>query len=157
MSLPLVHRVRRIRASIRQSTGIFIVIFTFLFGSIALAQNSGTIVGTVTDPSGSVISSAKVTAIETTTNLGRSVVTNDQGYYVIGALPPNEYQVIVDSPGFQHAVRTGFSLQANESLTVDVKLQLGSAAQSVTVSDTPPQIDTSNRDHQPGHRSGSHR
>jgi len=142
MSLPLVHRVRRFRASIRRSTGIFIAIFTLLLGSIAHAQNSGTIVGTVTDPSGSVIGSAKITAIETTTNIARFVLTNDQGYYVIGALPPNDYRVVVDSPGFQQAVRAGFSLQANQSLTVDVKLQLGSTAQSVTVSDTPPQIDT---------------
>ncbi|QNI37466.1 carboxypeptidase regulatory-like domain-containing protein [Edaphobacter albus] len=119
-----------------------LVCLALFAGNSAYAQNSGTIVGTVTDPTGAVLGSAHVTALETATGRTRSVTTNDQGYYVISSLPPSEYQVKVEIKGFAQAIRTGVLLQADKTLSVDVTLNMESTAESVTVSDAPPQIDT---------------
>ncbi len=60
---------------------------------VSYAQGLGSIVGTVTDPSGAAIASAKVTAKETGTGFVREGGTDDQGYYVIPSLRPAAYLV----------------------------------------------------------------
>jgi len=122
---------------------LFVVLCLAFFNSkAALAQNSGTIVGTVTDPTGAVLGGAHVIALETTTGRTRTATTNDQGYYVINSLPPSEYQVKVDVAGFSQSIRKGIALEADKTLTVDVTMNMGSTSQNVTVSDAPPQVDT---------------
>ncbi len=142
MSLPNGLPSARLQALFAKSLLLFAMSAVLFSGVLAYAQNSSTIVGTITDSSGAVLGSANVTATETATGRVRTVVSNGQGYYVISSLPPSEYDIKVDASGFTQAVRTGISLQADKVLTVDMKMQVGSAAQSVSVSDTPPQIDT---------------
>jgi len=108
----------------------------------AFAQALGTIVGTVSDPSGAAVPAAHITAIELLTNLTRVVTTNGQGYYVVPSLRPSRYNITVEARGFQKYVHENVELLADQTLTVDAALQIGSATEEVTVEATPPQVDT---------------
>lgn len=116
-----------------------------LFGLAALparGQAFGTISGTVTDPSGAVVAGAKVTATETETSFSRDVVTDSKGQYVIPNLRPTQYSLTVEAPGFRTFVQKGVTLLANQAATVDLKLAVGSQAQTVVVSEAPPLVNT---------------
>jgi len=117
-----------------------IVLITAL--SSAFAQNSGTIVGTVTDSSGAVISSAEATAIEISTNVSRTVATNAQGYYVISSLRPNQYKVIVHAAGFAELIHSNVVLQTDQTLTVNATLQISTSSSAITIDAAPSQVDT---------------
>jgi carboxypeptidase family protein len=84
-----------------------------LMSPLIFAQGLSTIVGTVTDPSGAAVPSARVTAVETLTHLSRSVVANAQGYFVIPSLRPNTYDLTVEAPGFEKYSRTNVPLLAS--------------------------------------------
>src|ERR1700745_2511632 len=74
--------------------------------SAALGQGFGTIVGTVTDPSGAVISGANVTVTDPATGITRQETTNSQGYFVIPTLRPSTYDISISAAGFtQHSER----------------------------------------------------
>ncbi|MGD0778487.1 MAG: carboxypeptidase regulatory-like domain-containing protein, partial [Candidatus Solibacter sp.] len=83
-----------------------------------------------------------VTATEVLTNLPRSSATNGQGYYVISSLRPSTYTISVQATGFRKYNREDIVLLADHTLTVDADLTIGSTSESVTVSATPPQVDT---------------
>jgi hypothetical protein len=94
-----------------------------------------TISGTVTDPSGALIAGAKVEARSIERNVVYDAETNSAGRYVIQFLPPGAYRVAVNAPGFKQYLRDRLDLLAADKLAVDVALELGSAAESVTVTD----------------------
>jgi hypothetical protein len=94
---------------------------------------TGTIVGTVTDHSGAVISSAKVTVINTGTNSKIEVLTNSEGDYTAPLLPPGTYSVAVSAPGFKTLDQKGIRLQVQQQARVDVVLQVGAVSDSVEV------------------------
>lgn len=108
----------------------------------ARGQAFGTISGTVTDPSGAVVPGAKVTATETETSFSRDVVTDSKGQYVIPNLRPTQYSLTVEAAGFETFVQKGVTLLANQAATVDLKLEIGSTAQTVVVSEAPPLVNT---------------
>jgi hypothetical protein len=107
----------------------------------ARAQGYGTISGTVTDPTGAVVSSASVTAIQTQSGTEMKAVTGKDGRYTFPALLPAPYSVSVSSPGFEAKKETGIVLQANQALTVNVVLKIGAETSTVTVSSESPQVD----------------
>lgn len=109
------------------------------------AQITTTVIyGTLTDTSGAVVPSAKVTAINTDTNLSRSAEANSQGEYRIELLPIGHYEVQVDAPGFQKFVQRGIILTLDQIALVNVTLQLGNVNETVTVTAAPPMVNTSN-------------
>src|SRR5207245_7140866 len=74
-------------------------------------QITGSIVGTVTDSSGAIISGALVTTTNTDKNVDvRTVTTNQNGYYVVTFLPIGHYAVRVEAKGFKTYTRTGITL-----------------------------------------------
>jgi hypothetical protein len=106
------------------------------------AQGYGKIGGTVTDPTGAVIPSASVTATQTTTGAISIVKSGAAGEYVFPALLPSNYSISVSAKGFENYARTGIVLEADQSLTVNVSLTIGSAMQTVSISADAPQVDT---------------
>ena len=114
-------------------------------GSVAHAQLAGTgaIVGTVTDPSGAVVPNASVTAIDVTTNVKTVRVTTSAGDYNITPLTPDLYTVTVTAAGFEQFVQQNIQVNALQTATLNVKLTVGQASQSVTVSTAPPTLETS--------------
>jgi hypothetical protein len=105
-----------------------------LFGQ---AQN-GTIVGTVTDQAGSVVPNVSVVLINEGTQFSRTVITNDSGQYVATSFPTGRITLRVEQPGFQRLVRSGVELTAADTLTVDLRLTLGSVQETVQVTGEAP-------------------
>ena len=115
-----------------------------LLGSLpAFAQvNFGRILGTVTDPSGAVISGASVTVTNNHTNVSRVLTADSAGAYVAAALIPGTYTVRAEATGFKTAVHQGVVVQVGTDTRVDVTLEVGAATQTVTVSEAVPLVDT---------------
>ncbi len=108
----------------------------------ASAQGFGRIVGNVTDPSGAVIVDAKVTAIQVGKGLSRTATTNSSGYYVLDSLRPAQYDLSVEAAGFHTFDQKGVTLLADQTLTANVNMQVGSVSESVSVIGATEQVDT---------------
>ena len=109
----------------------------------ALAQTvTGAVTGNVTDPSGAVIPGAKVVAHNMDTGVDSSANTDSAGLYRIAFLPIGRYQVIVEAAGFVQQTLPAFQLEALQTPTFNLKLNPGGGAESVTVSDAAPILDT---------------
>ena len=99
------------------------------------AQNMfGRISGTVSDPTGAPVAGAKVVIVNTGTQASRAETTDERGFYVAESLSIGTYSVTVDHPGFKRSQQAGNSLVGDGRLTVDVRLQIGDANQTVEVS-----------------------
>ena len=104
-----------------------------LFGVTWLSAqsiNSGTIVGTVTDPSGAVVRGAKVSLRNPLAGQEQSVVTDDAGTFRLNNIPQNNYQLTAIAPGF---ATTTQSVDVRSSLPITVNVALKVAESSTTV------------------------
>ena len=121
-------------------------VFAFLLIALTTArlnaQGYGTISGTVSDPTGAVISSATVTATQTQSGSVIKVISGGDGNYVFPTLLPANYSISVAATGFEGFTRTGIVLEADQALTVNVILKVGSQSQTISVSGDAPQVDT---------------
>ena len=104
-----------------------------LVSTIAYAQETASIVGTVTDPTGAAVPSAKITITNTQTGIVRNTTTNDTGNYAARELPIGRYDVQVEVPGFKAFKTTGITLNVNDTVRADATLQVGQPQESVTV------------------------
>jgi hypothetical protein len=103
---------------------------------------TGSITGTVTDPSGAVVAGATVTVKETNTNAVKTVVTSEVGTYTVTPLPPGNYSVKVERAGFSTKTQTGIVLVIDQSALINVQLAVGSQEQMIEVTDTSAAIQT---------------
>lgn len=110
----------------------------------AQVAGTGTIQGTITDPSGAVVAGAEVVATQPATGRKVSQSTTHSGTYVLPALPPGVYSISVTAPGFRPVTQQNVTVNAVTVVGLDLKLQIGTAAQDVVVSAAPPQLDTEN-------------
>src|SRR4051812_32521099 len=102
--------------------------------SLAFSQAvKGTLLGTVTDSSGSTAPNAKVTITDANTALTRNTLTNESGNYIFPDLPPGVYTVVAELAGFKRSSRPGVEVQVNSSPRVDIVLQTGSVSESIEV------------------------
>ena len=99
---------------------------------LAFGQDA-TIVGTVTDPSSSVIPNVKVTVTNTETGLTRTIQTSDSGQYVFPELKIGHYDVKAEAAGFKTAEQKGIVLQVLDRTRLDFQMQLGGAQETITV------------------------
>ena len=113
----------------------------FLAAASLLAQTpTGTIVGTVTDPTGAVISSASITIVNKATGLSRASTTNPDGTYAAPALPVGPYEIRAQAVGFSTLVQQ-VSVVAGSTTTVDLALRVGEFTQQVAAEiEVSPQI-----------------
>ena len=125
---------------------LFLCVLLVAFSSAAGQAISGTIVGTVTDPSGAFVPNAQVTAVLTGQGTVHTVVTNASGNYTQPDLPPGVYTVTIAAPGFKKDIRQNITLETNTTSRVDVALATGSTTEEVTVTDAPPQLQTDRAD-----------
>ena len=105
-------------------------------------QGFGKIVGAVTDPQGLGVPGAKVTVTEAATGLKTSTTTSQDGLYTVPALRPTEYNFTVTADGFRTFTQAGITLRADEAVTVNATLQIGAAADKITVTGDAAQVDT---------------
>src|SRR5690242_18052890 len=119
--------------SILQKTLVRAGILTLLSPFLAIAQiQSGTISGTVVDSSGGVVATAAITVTSDQTGARRPTTANDGGGFTITALPPGQYSLRIEAPGFSAVERTGIVLTANERLDVG-RVVLSPAAVSESI------------------------
>src|SRR4051812_35862910 len=119
--------------------------FTLLFGLSTLdAQIGGTgsIQGTISDPSGAAVPTATVTATNIATNAKTVQQTTEAGFYSIAALPPGQYTVNVTATGFQSVTQQNVLVDALAVVTVNLKIPVGSVGETVTVTSAPPPLNT---------------
>src|SRR5258707_3070732 len=111
----------------------------------AVAQvTTATIVGTVSDPTGSTVPGAQVSARNVDTGLTRTAISGDAGTYRIEFLPVGKYDIEVTYAGFKKALINGVVLQVNDTSRVDVSLAVGQVNETVTISDSSqPAVNTS--------------
>lgn len=109
----------------------FSIGFLSFFGSLAGAQEVRAIVGgRVTDPAGGVIPNASVVVVSDDTGVKQQTRTNNDGNWTVQFLLPGHYHFTVTAPGFKTEERQKIELQAADNKQFDVKLQLGSSAQT---------------------------
>ena len=107
-------------------------------------SDRGTITGTVTDPSGSLIPNVAVTAVNTATGVELRTQTTDTGNYTIPSVPAGTYNIVVEVTGFRKFEQQGMRVQVAQTARVDVTMQVGSATESITVTADAPLLRTEN-------------
>jgi hypothetical protein len=137
--------MKRILRGVLFSVPVLLVAL-LLTGVVLRAQTGSTaqITGTVRDSSGGVLPGADVTATQTETGFKRTVVTESNGGYTLSNLPIGPYRLEVSLSGFRSYARTGIVLQVNSNPVLDVALQLGDLAETVTVAAAAPLVETRN-------------
>ncbi len=96
-------------------------------------KNSGSIAGTVTDPSGAVIPGATVTATNDATRQARSVTSSDAGRFLIVGLSPGKYTVSAESPGFNRSTFIGVSVSTGITSSLTIQMEIGGVSSVVEV------------------------
>jgi hypothetical protein len=104
----------------------------------------GTIVGTVTDPSGAAVPNAPIAITDIDTNTVTKVTSDASGEYVAPGLPVGHYRVSAEVPGFKKFEQTDIPLNVGARRTVDVKLEVGNTQETVTVEANPVQVQSEN-------------
>jgi hypothetical protein len=122
----------------------FAVLLTCLLAVTAFGQGTtGTLTGTVTDPSGAVVAGATVTIVNPATGAERTAETNSAGIFEVQALPPGKYTITVEAKGFKKAVSRDIVVSVTQASEVTIPLEIGSASETVTVTATQEVINTS--------------
>ena len=111
-----------------------------IFLSLSLAawgQDSASITGTVTDPSGAAVANARVTLSNPEHGINRETDTNGDGQYLVSGVPPGLYKLTFAAPGFKKYEAAGLILRVAQKARADAELQVGAATSEVTVEGTP--------------------
>ncbi|MGO9636379.1 MAG: carboxypeptidase regulatory-like domain-containing protein [Terracidiphilus sp.] len=134
-------KIVRLSASAR----ILAALVLILTGSIIAfgQQITGSIVGTVKDQQGALITTATVKAINVDTGFSRSAPANNYGEYRIDYLPVGKYTVEAVAAGFERFVQQNIALNVDQTLSVDITLTVGAQSQTITVTEAPPVVNTS--------------
>jgi len=127
------------RISLRLTLALFFV--SSLTVVVSAQTFRGSILGTVTDPNGAVVSGAKVSAKNLATGLERSTTTDDSGNYTVAELPIGRYEVRVEQSGFVPSVVSNVAVEVASERRVDVKLAVAGADTVVTIA-TDVQVET---------------
>ena len=137
---PYAGRRSRIAIAVLALAGVFT-----LHPVIASAQlaGKGAVNGRITDPTGAVIPGADVQVIQSGTNLKQESHSTGAGDYSF-SLDPGKYTIIVTHEQFKSVTQQNVTVDALQSLEVNITLPPGEIAQQVTVTDTPPLLETSN-------------
>jgi hypothetical protein len=125
------------RTHVKTALSLFIALLAVecLIGTVAFAQvTSGTISGTVKDPSGAYVKDASVTIANPTNGLTRTVTTSDNGEFVAPNLLPGTYMITVEAQGFKKLEKKDVFLSATDKLNAgEFVLAVGATADTVTV------------------------
>lgn len=98
------------------------------------AQTTSTeILGTVTDPAGASVPSAKVTLLRTATGQARETLTNQDGNYAFPLIEVGEYTVKVEREGFKTQEQRGITVQLQQKARVDFRMEIGATTETIEV------------------------
>lgn len=130
------------------SSPLFILWIMLLVALVPLTSQAqefrGTISGTVTDTTDAAIPGVRILIRNTASGTTQTSMTNGSGSYVVPFLMPGNYAITAIRSGFQKAVRQGITVNTSGHLIIDFKMQVGSTAQTVTVTAAAPLLNTAN-------------
>src|SRR3974390_1089877 len=101
----------------------------FLSSTLFASSPTGSITGTVTDPSGAVVRKAKITVLNEATNAVRDAETNDDGDFTIALLSPGRYRVTAESVGFRRSIFGEVTVEVDQTVRGDFALEVGAATE----------------------------
>ena len=127
---------------ISKGLGLLFVAVMLFAGGRLFAGVSASISGTVTDPTGAVVAGATVTATNVDTGVATEQSTNGQGFYSFQSLPVGKYSIDVLHSGFKVYTRRGLVLDVNQTLVVDVIVQVGQTSERIEVASEALHVDT---------------
>ncbi|MEO8368398.1 MAG: carboxypeptidase-like regulatory domain-containing protein [Candidatus Solibacter sp.] len=120
-------------------------VLTLLIASPGRSQESrGTILGRLTDNSGAVVPGGAIQVTNIATGVTLKSATNEEGNYYVPFLIPGLYRITAEKPGFKRAVRDQIELNVNARLEMNLTLEVGAAAETITVTGEAPLLDTTN-------------
>ena len=119
-----------------------VVVLAFASGLWGQAGATGTILGTVSDGTGAIVPNVNVTVTNVATNSAFRTTTTSSGDYNAPALNPGIYSVSAEAKGFQKSVTTGFSLDVNQKVRIDLVLKPGAVTETLEVTAQAVALDT---------------
>ena len=121
-----------------------VIAIAIVLASVHLHAQGATaaISGTVLDPTGAAIAGASITVKNVGTAFSQTVLSNDQGRYLVPDLPIGEYEVQGSLPGFQTVVRRGIQLTVGSRPVVDLQLPIGRTEETISVTGEVSQVET---------------
>src|SRR5437899_2538808 len=121
-----------------------LLIPALLLAAVASAQETRSVIfGRVLDPQNSAVARATVVVTNTDTNTTMTLTTNDTGYYEANLLLPGAYRVVAEMSGFKKSIRSGIVLPLSTRAEIDMRLEVGAAAESISVTAEAPLLDAS--------------
>lgn len=131
------------RHSLKTALSSMLGVAVFATALMMRAQTTtGTIYGTVTDPTGAAIPGCTVKAVDVATGVAQTTVTNGSGAYTFTTVQPGGYRVFTTAAGFKSLTQTGIQVAANQNVHVAFSLPVGSATENVSVAADVTMVDT---------------
>jgi hypothetical protein len=118
------------------------VLFAAWSASVFAQAPAASVVGRVTDSTGAVIPGVAIKVANSGTNLAQQSKSNEVGDFTIPFLNPGRYTLEASLTGFHTYKHSEFTLEVDQALRLDIRLEVGSATESITVTDTPPVLNT---------------
>src|SRR5437773_1331882 len=115
----------------------------FLAPSVSAQKTSGTITGTLTDPSGAVVPGATVSLVNERTGAARETATNEEGSFSFPELDAGTYRINVNKAGFKKLSLRNVELHVADVTTLNLKMEMGAATETVMVEAAPVAVNTS--------------
>ena len=116
----------------------------FTVQSARCQENRATVIGRVADASGAVIPAASITFTNVDTAVSVRTVTNGEGNYFSSFLIPGNYRIVAEKTGFKSLVQSKVTLSVNDRVELNMTLEVGSQAESITVSEDMSLLDSAN-------------
>ena len=123
---------RTIAAARSIALGVIVLLVT-LAASVSAQQFSGTLRGTVLDSTGGILPGAEIAIVHIETNETHTVLADSNGSYIAPQLKPGLYRITVTMNGFKTAAINEVKVDVQQTRNVDITLQVGQAAELVTV------------------------
>jgi hypothetical protein len=126
---------------------LLVLLMFFVFSAIpgaAQAVNTGTVIGTVTDPSGAVIGGANLTLTDKATSTTRTTTSNQTGSYVFTNVPPGTYDLTVKHAGFAQDKIGNLKVDVGQQVTANIPMKVGEVAETVEVQVSRAELQTLN-------------
>src|SRR6266699_4420449 len=137
------------------SIGSLLAVAALILGAISFAallvltptasaqKTSGTITGTVTDPSGAAVPGATVSVVNERTGAAREAATNEEGSFSFPELEAGTYRITINKGGFKKLALKNVELHVADVTTLNLKMEMGAASETVMVEASPVAVNTS--------------
>ena len=121
---------------------ILAILVSFAVHNIWSQAFTGTITGVVLDPNGAAIPGVDVRIRNEATGDVRNAKSGPEGSFIFSQIPPGNYEIAAEMSGFRRSVQTGLALRVNQTLEINLAMQLGEVTQTVEVSASVTMLDT---------------